>query len=134
MAGRMGCAPADFSLSVSSRCKGATAAARAPGRDECDLSPPLGSANDERLRSVPDLLCCLNKGMQYFHCCQLRIIPCKSRVWQPQECPLQVHLEWLEREEALKIEPHLHCVAALWSPNTAIVDSHRSVNALSHLS
>ncbi|CAK0783296.1 hypothetical protein CVIRNUC_006495 [Coccomyxa viridis] len=36
-----------------------------------------------------------------------------------------VHLEWLEREEALKIEPHLHCVAALWSPNTAIVDSHR---------
>ena len=23
------------------------------------------------------------------------------------------------------MEPHLHCVAALWSPNTAILDSHR---------
>ena len=39
--------------------------------------------------------------------------------------PVQVYLEWLEREEALKMEPVLHCVAALWSPNTAIVDSHR---------
>ena len=39
--------------------------------------------------------------------------------------PMQVHLEWLERDEALKMEPQLHCVAALWSPNTAIVDSHR---------
>ena len=38
---------------------------------------------------------------------------------------MQVHLEWLEREEALRMEPELHCVAALWSPNTAIVDSHR---------
>ena len=38
---------------------------------------------------------------------------------------MQVHLEWLERDEALKMEPKLHCVAALWSPNTAIVDSHR---------
>lgn len=38
---------------------------------------------------------------------------------------MQVHLEWLERDEALKMEPQLHCVAALWSPNTAIVDSHR---------
>ena len=41
------------------------------------------------------------------------------------EPPVQVYLEWLEREEALMMEPALHCVAALWSPNTAIVDSHR---------
>ena len=72
----------------------------------------------------------LRKSWQCSYCRVPRFIPYRTKVWQPQDVPIQVHLEWLEREEALKMEPHLHCVAALWSPNTAIVDSHRSVDAL----
>ncbi|MFC3677927.1 NAD(P)/FAD-dependent oxidoreductase [Ferrovibrio xuzhouensis] len=33
-------------------------------------------------------------------------------------------LQWLSREQALALEPQLHCVAALLSPSTGIIDSH----------
>jgi L-2-hydroxyglutarate oxidase LhgO len=31
---------------------------------------------------------------------------------------------WMSREQALALEPELHCVAALYSPSTGIIDSH----------
>lgn len=33
-------------------------------------------------------------------------------------------LQWLSREQAVALEPNLHCVAALLSPSTGIIDSH----------
>ena len=33
-------------------------------------------------------------------------------------------LEWLDQSQARRIEPALHCVAALLSPSTGIIDSH----------
>jgi L-2-hydroxyglutarate oxidase LhgO len=39
-------------------------------------------------------------------------------------------LRLLEQHEALRHEPELHCVAALWSPSTGIVDSHGFMRAL----
>jgi L-2-hydroxyglutarate oxidase LhgO len=33
-------------------------------------------------------------------------------------------LEWLDRTQAQRLEPALHCVAALLSPSTGIIDSH----------
>jgi len=36
----------------------------------------------------------------------------------------------LTRDEAMRMEPALHCVAALWSPATGIVDSHGLMLAL----
>ncbi len=33
-------------------------------------------------------------------------------------------LERLSAEKAIAMEPELHCVAALWSPSTGIIDSH----------
>ncbi len=33
-------------------------------------------------------------------------------------------LQWLDRREALRLEPHLRCDSALLSPSTGIVDSH----------
>lgn len=33
-------------------------------------------------------------------------------------------LQWLTREQAIALEPNLHCVAALLSPSTGIIDSH----------
>src|SRR3982751_3161714 len=34
------------------------------------------------------------------------------------------NLEWLTASEAMRLEPELHCVAALLSPSTGIIDSH----------
>jgi L-2-hydroxyglutarate oxidase LhgO len=34
-------------------------------------------------------------------------------------------LEWLDRKTTLELEPELKCVAAVLSPSTGIVDSHR---------
>ena len=103
------------------------------GPAEIDQPLSLGPMNDVQLCSAPDLLCCSNRGLMCFYCLMLRTTPCNESL-AATRCSLQVHLEWLEREEAIKMEPHLHCVAALWSPNTAIVDSHRSVHALYHQS
>lgn len=33
-------------------------------------------------------------------------------------------LQWLTRDQAVALEPQLHCVAALLSPSTGIIDSH----------
>jgi L-2-hydroxyglutarate oxidase LhgO len=33
-------------------------------------------------------------------------------------------LQWLDRAQACRLEPALHCVAALLSPSTGIIDSH----------
>ena len=34
-------------------------------------------------------------------------------------------LQWLDAKTAMDMEPELYCVAALWSPSTGIIDSHR---------
>jgi L-2-hydroxyglutarate oxidase LhgO len=41
-----------------------------------------------------------------------------------------VPVEWLDASAAQKLEPALHCVAALLSPSTGIVDSHALMLAL----
>ncbi len=41
-----------------------------------------------------------------------------------------VHMVWLTQADARAIEPNLHCVAALHSPLTGIVDSHAYMLAL----
>ena len=39
-------------------------------------------------------------------------------------------LKWLAPEEALALEPEVHCVAAIFSPSSGIVDSHAFMLAL----
>jgi len=39
-------------------------------------------------------------------------------------------LQWLDDEAALRLEPRLHCTAALLSPSTGIIDSHGLMRAL----
>lgn len=41
-----------------------------------------------------------------------------------------VPLDWLDTSEARRLEPEVHCTAALWSPSTGIVDSHAFMLAL----
>lgn len=40
------------------------------------------------------------------------------------------NLQWLTRTQALALEPELHCEAALWSPDSGIVDSHGLMTSL----
>ena len=39
-------------------------------------------------------------------------------------------LQWLTRAQAQALEPELHCEAALWSPDSGIVDSHGLMTSL----
>ena len=39
-------------------------------------------------------------------------------------------LQWLSGEEAVRMEPNLACTAALWSPETGVIDSHGLMLAL----
>ena len=41
-----------------------------------------------------------------------------------------VHMVWMTQEDIKRIEPNLHCVAALHSPLTGIIDSHAYMLAL----
>jgi L-2-hydroxyglutarate oxidase LhgO len=41
-----------------------------------------------------------------------------------------VSLEWFSAQQAIALEPALHCVAALYSPLTGIIDSHAYMLAL----
>ena len=54
----------------------------------------------------------------------LELIQAKARANGAEE------LQWLDRAEACRLEPRLHCVAALLSPSTGIVDSHGLMRAL----
>ena len=41
-----------------------------------------------------------------------------------------IGLQWLSREQAIAMEPALACQAALWSPDSGIVDSHGLMQSL----
>jgi L-2-hydroxyglutarate oxidase LhgO len=41
-----------------------------------------------------------------------------------------VQLEWLDKQAVAELEPDVRCVAALWSPETGILDSHGLMLAL----
>ncbi len=45
------------------------------------------------------------------------------------ECGVR-DLEWMTPEDVARMEPEVHCVRALWSPSTGIVDSHALMLAL----
>jgi len=55
---------------------------------------------------------------------QLRVIEQRARANGVHD------LRWLSRDEALALEPQLHCIRALLSPSTGIVDSHGLMLAL----
>jgi len=56
------------------------------------------------------------------------VAPLKELQYQAERN--DVHLDWLDGEHAQHMEPALQCVAALYSPETGIVDSHGLMLAL----
>jgi len=54
----------------------------------------------------------------------------KLRQYMHNGAENKVELQWLGREEALKLEPKLRCHSAVFSPTTGIVDSHGLMQTL----
>ncbi len=78
---------------------------------------------------------CASHGVEHRRCGKLTVANNEAEVealhgLQARAVANGVEVEWLEREQALAMEPALRCVAALHSPSTGIVDSHGFMLAL----
>lgn len=79
---------------------------------------------------------CQEKGIEYKRLGKLLVATEEAQLVKLQKIKETaeangVHdLEFINREQALAMEPNLHCVAALLSPSTGIVDSHGLMLAL----
>lgn len=72
---------------------------------------------------------CDDRAVPYVPCTKL-IVACAEdeipalKALQAKSAENDCRLDWMEGAEARRLEPALHCVAALHSPTTGIVDSH----------
>jgi len=79
---------------------------------------------------------CASHGVNHRRCGKLIVAQNDAEIAQLQIVEQRarangVHdLQWLSRDEALALEPQLHCTRALLSPSTGIVDSHGLMLAL----
>ncbi|MGJ7495830.1 NAD(P)/FAD-dependent oxidoreductase [Variovorax sp. RT4R15] len=70
------------------------------------------------------------RGLPHRRCGKLIVATSEAQVAQLNAIRARVFdngvddLEWLTAEQARTMEPQLHCLAALYSPSTGIVDSH----------
>ncbi|WP_341915857.1 NAD(P)/FAD-dependent oxidoreductase [Ferrovibrio terrae] len=73
---------------------------------------------------------CAERGIAHNRCGKLIVaadetqIPDLEALKKKAEANGVHDLQWLTREQALALEPQLHCVAALLSPSTGVIDSH----------
>lgn len=79
---------------------------------------------------------CRDRGIGHRRCGKLVVatapgdLPKLERIAQnAQQCGVR-DLQWLDPQAARERQPELHCLAALWSPSTGIVDSHGLMLAL----
>ncbi|GAA0596465.1 NAD(P)/FAD-dependent oxidoreductase [Caenispirillum bisanense] len=72
---------------------------------------------------------CDARAVPYVNCTKL-IVACSDdevaalKALQAKSAENGCRLDWMEAREAMALEPALHCVGALHSPTTGIVDSH----------
>lgn len=73
---------------------------------------------------------CVSHGVPHARCGKLIVATDQAQVPELQEIQRKAHANgvtdvvWMTREQATALEPALHCVAALYSPSTGVVDSH----------
>lgn len=80
---------------------------------------------------------CAAKGVAHLRCGKLVVATRKEQLPTLEQLRYNaervgVEVKMLSASEASKLEPHLHCIAALHSPSTGIVDSHGLMEALLH--
>lgn len=79
---------------------------------------------------------CNDHGVPYQRCGKLVVATSEAQLPKLSAIHAQAHangcteVTMLSAEEARSIEPALSCVAALWSPNTGILDTHAYMLAL----
>ena len=78
---------------------------------------------------------CKERGVNIHNCGKLVVATDASqhdalRLMQAQATANGVPTQWLTAQQAMALEPQLHCTAALQSPTTGIVDSHGLMLAL----
>ena len=73
---------------------------------------------------------CVAHGVPHRRSGKLIVATHQDQVGNLQEMQKRAHANgvtdvvWMTRAQALALEPELHCVAALYSPSTGIIDSH----------
>ena len=79
---------------------------------------------------------CAERGVPHRRCGKLLVATSSGQLASLESIRARAHangvpdVRWMERHEALALEPALECVAALHSPSTGIVDSHALMFAL----
>jgi L-2-hydroxyglutarate oxidase LhgO len=73
---------------------------------------------------------CVSHGVPHKRTGKLIVATSESQIPELQSIQQKAHgngvsdVVWMTRAQALALEPELHCVAALYSPSTGIIDSH----------
>lgn len=73
---------------------------------------------------------CVARGIPHARCGKLIVATSEAQIPELQAIQQKAHgngvtdVVWMSREQAVALEPALHCAAALYSPSTGIVDSH----------
>ena len=73
---------------------------------------------------------CVSHGVPHRRCGKLIVATDEKQLDELKNIQAKAHANgvtdvvWMTRAQALALEPELHCVAALYSPSTGIIDSH----------
>src|SRR5262245_14250944 len=73
---------------------------------------------------------CVSHGVPHRRCGKLIVATDEKQLDELRGIQAKAHANgvtdvvWMTRPQALALEPELHCVAALYSPSTGIIDSH----------
>jgi L-2-hydroxyglutarate oxidase LhgO len=73
---------------------------------------------------------CVAHGVPHRRCGKLIVATDASQIEELEQIRRKAHANgvtdvvWMEKAQALALEPALNCVAALYSPSTGIIDSH----------
>jgi len=73
---------------------------------------------------------CVSHGVPHRRCGKLIVATDEKQIEELKGIQKKAHANgvtdvvWMSRAQALALEPELHCVAALYSPSTGIIDSH----------
>ncbi|MGE0874998.1 MAG: NAD(P)/FAD-dependent oxidoreductase [Burkholderiales bacterium] len=73
---------------------------------------------------------CTAHGVPHARCGKLIVAADEAQLPELQAIQAKAHANgvtdvvWMTREQAVALEPAVHCVAALYSPSTGVIDSH----------
>ena len=78
---------------------------------------------------------CAERGIEHRRCGKLTVATSAEQIAALEKIDMNarangVNLQWFDAAQALRAEPQLRCVAALWSPWTGIIDSHGYMQSL----